>query len=364
MKESGSFVGHLKTFISVTLIAVMVWLLAESKMVRTQTFEAQVVLTTVPMANDSLEEASLVVRQASRSTDGLIQSLVRTVSIEIEGSTSGIDRFSRRLQNRIELRIGREIPANPGMHTLDLRSILRDSADMAIQGVVISKVTPEVIFVQVDELVTREFPIRVDMPAGVELDGAPRTDPPTVRVVAPSSVLAGVDANEAVVRVEAIKLAQLAQGRRETIPDIAIEIAGIGSNNWATVIEPAHVDVFVTLHTLSETMRLDRLPVQVLIAPAEIGKWRVQIADADKDLVNIEISGPAAAIELLKSGAVSPRAFVMLGFEELERGVGSKPAQILGLPVGCRIESAEFTVNLQISRLVGANPASGEPVDE
>lgn len=359
MNEKRTLLGHIRTFVIVTLITVMVWLLAESRMVQTRTIEAQVILTPVPLSADGSDGVSLVVRQALRQADGLDQ--IRTASIQIEGSTAGLDRFARLLQNRIELRIGREIPAEPGFHTLDLRAILRQTSNMAVHGLIITEVSPETITVEVDELVTREFRLRVDMPSGVELDGVPRTDPAQVRVVAPSSVLARVNATEASVRIDSSRLTQLAQGRLETIPGVVVELLGIDRQDWQTEIEPRQVDVFVTLKTLTENLTIDRLPVQVLLAPGEIGDWRVQIDDADKDLVNVVVSGPAQAIEQLKVGEVVPRAFVILTFEDLERQIGSITAQILGLPPGCRVVSPEVTVNLSISPIEPATQDEAQP---
>jgi hypothetical protein len=353
MSEQRTFFGHLRTFMIVTLITVMVWLLAESRMVLTRTLEAQVVFTSVPPASGSSadDEGGLVVRQALSPAERAlgVESAIRSARIQVEGSTSGIDQFVRLLQGRIELRIGREIPAESGIHMLDLREVLRQSSELAVHGLTITQVSPATVMVEVDRLETREFRIGVDMPAGVELDGVPRTDPPMVRVVAPSSVLAQVKTTQASVQIDSVKVAQLAQGRLETIPGVAIELPGIDRQGWHTQIEPAQVDVFLTLRTLTEQMTIDRLPVQVLMAPGEIGDWRVEISDADKDLVNIVIAGPAQEIEQLRSGEIVPRAFVSLTFEDLERRISSKPTQILGLPPGCRVVSPESVVNLTIS---------------
>ncbi len=343
MNEQRTFFGHLRTFVIVTLITVMVWLLAESRMVQTRVLEAQVILTSVPQASEGSGERPLVVRQVQG------QDQVRTATIQIEGSAAGLDRFARVLQNRIELRVGREIPAEPGIHTLDLREVLRQSSDMSVHGLIITEVSPETITVEVDELVTREFRLGVDMPAGVEFDGVPRTDPTMIRVVAPSSVLARVETAQASVRIDPGKVAQLSPGRLETIPGVAVELPGIDGQDWQTQIEPRQVDVFVTLRTLTENLTIDRLPVQVLLAPGEIGRWRIEIDEADKDLVNILVTGPAEAIEALRTGAATPKAFVALTFEDLERRIGSKPAHILGLPPECRVVSPEAMVNLTIS---------------
>lgn len=351
MSETRTLSGHIRTFLIVTLITVMVWLLAEARMVQTRTLEPQIVLTTV----DTAGGVSLVVRQV---TD---QVQIRTAAVKVEGSTSGLDRFARRLQNRIELRVGREIPATPGIHTLDLRQILRDSTETTVHGLIITEVSPATITVQVDELETRDFPIRVVMPNGVELDGVPRADPGSVRVIAPSSVLARVTANEAAVPVSLDVVSQLAQGRLETIPGVVVNLPGIARDDWATQIEPGQVDIRVTLRTQTQNLTIDRLPVQVLIAPGEIGKWVVQINDADKDLVNVMVVGPAKSIELLRSGETVPRAFVTLSFEDLGRGIRSKSAQILGLPAGCRLVDPDLTVNLDISQVGSAAQTPGEP---
>lgn len=357
MNESRTLLGHLRTFLIVTLITVMVWLLAESRMVRTRTLEPQIVLTTIEAAGG----ASLVVRQA---TD---QVQVRMASVKVEGSTAGLDRFARLLQSRIELRVGREIPAQPGIHTLDLRSILRELSETTVFGLIITEVTPATITVEVDELVTRDYPIRVIMPEGVELDGVPRADPASVRVVAPSSVLAQVEAHEASVQIEADVVAQLAQGRLETIPGVVVSLPGITRDDWSTQIDPGQVDIRVTLRSQAASLTIDRLPVGVLIAPSEIGKWRVIIDDADKDLVNVVVTGPAESIEMLRNGLAVPRAFVTLSFEDLGRGIRSQSAQILGLPPGVRLVSPEFSVNLQIARLdslelPAVDPAQADPV--
>ena len=354
MSETRTFFGHLRTFIIVTLITAMVWLLAESRMVRSRSLEAQVVLTTVPVSSVG-DGHELVVRQATDQTQ------IRTVEIKLEGSTAGLDRFARLLQNRVELRVGREIPAKPGVHSIDLRSVLRQSLETTVHGLIITDVTPANISVEVDELETREFPVRIVLPNEVQLDGVPRADPDLIQVIAPASVLAKVQSNEALVQINAGEIAQLAQGRLETIPGVIVEIDGLDRRDWATQINPAQVDVFVTLRTLTQNYTIDRLPVQVLLAPGEVGKWLIEINEADKDLVNIEVSGSAEAIELLKAGKAKPRAFINLSFEELERGIRSKSAQILGLPVGSRVISPQSTVNFTISPIENQADIRAEP---
>jgi hypothetical protein len=144
MNEERGTLARIRTIIVVTLISAMLWLLAESRMVRTSEIEAQVGLMKAQAAGG----IELVVRQSPE------EPLLRTIKVELEGSTSGIDRFARAMQNRFDLRLGREIPARPGIFTIDLRAELRKAADLDIHGVTIKSVTPETIMIEVDEIET------------------------------------------------------------------------------------------------------------------------------------------------------------------------------------------------------------------
>ncbi|MCR9075337.1 MAG: hypothetical protein NXI07_04790 [bacterium] len=353
MNEQRGILARIRTVIIVTLIAAMLWLLAESRMVRTRTIEAQLAITSVEPSG----VLELVVRQAPGATR------TRTVELELEGSTAGIDRLIRQLQSRVELRLGREIPARPGLFVIDLRAELRRSPDLDMHGVTIKTVSPETVQIEVDELEMREFPVRVSLPEGVQTDGAPRAEPALVRMQGPSSVFASVENEFARVTLTQEQIDQLTPGRLDTFPGAVVQIDGIAPGTWSTTLEPAQVDVLLELKSVTQRLELDALPVQVLIAPAEIGKWRVELDDADRDLIGVMVEGPVEAIEALRTDAVRPRALVSLTFEELERGVQAAPAQIVNLPPGCRVVSTDRTVGLQITRLPQdePNPAVENP---
>ncbi len=341
MNESRTIFAHIRTVVIVTLITVMVWLLAESRMVRSRAIEPQLVLTTLNPDGES----KYVVRQT------LGQEQVRSVSINMTGSLAGLDRFTRVLQSRIELRVGRDIPAEPGVHLIDLKEALRDLPELAaVHGLIITQVTPAMVSVEVDEVISLDLPIRVELPIGVELDGVPSSDPASVQVVGPRSSIQGLDSQEAIVRIQPEVLEHLSEGRLETIPGALVLLPVDRSYGWDIQTSPSQVDIRLTLKSQITRLTIGRLPIQVLIAPGEIGKWNVEIADADKDLINVLIEGPDKAIEQIRSGDVVPRAVVMLSFEDLGRGLESTTAQILGLPSGCRLLNPEFLVSLSITK--------------
>ena len=352
MNEERGTLARIRTIIVVTLISAMLWLLAESRMVRTSEIEAQVGLMKAQAAGG----IELVVRQSPE------EPLLRTIKVELEGSTSGIDRFARAMQNRFDLRLGREIPARPGIFTIDLRAELRKAADLDIHGVTIKSVTPETIMIEVDEIETRDLPVRVSVPDGVQTDTTPRAEPLQVRVRAPSTILSGLEAEHARVDLSDSQLDALTPGRLETIPGAIVSIDQLDAESWATSITPSQVDVLITLRSITQQLTLDPLPVQVMIAPEEIGDWQVEIDGSDRDLVGVVVEGPVEAIESLRNGNVRPRAFISLSFEDLGRGVRSAPAQIMNLPRGCRVVSSEKTVGIRITR-TPSDDASPSGVD-
>jgi len=349
-KQRGMF-ARIRTLIVVTLLTLMVWLLAESRMVQSNTIEAQVTIASVEPSGG----VEFVVRQSPNSIP------VRTVTLEIEGSTAGLDRFARQLQNNFELRVGREISPIPGTYTLDLRSILRASPDLDVHGVTIKEVNPPEIIVEVDELETREFRVGVQLPDGVQTDGSIRVEPASVRLRAPSTVLAALESQDATVTLSAAQIAQLTPGRYETVPGGVVEIENISVSDWSTTIEPAQVDVLLELKTVTQQLELDPLPIQVVIAPGEVGDWSVEIDDSDRDLVGVLIEGPVEDIEALRSGLISPKAFVSLSFEDLERGITSQKAEIMYLPAGCRVISPERDIGLRIARKNAPDSTPAQP---
>ncbi|MGV6814283.1 MAG: hypothetical protein ACWA5W_04635, partial [Phycisphaerales bacterium] len=190
------------------------------------------------------------------------------------------------------------------------------------------------------------------------LDGVPRSDPASVRVVGPKRAIEQLKAQHVIARVMPGVMDQLAQGRLETIPGVLIQLpdGGLGNDDLGGEIqtEPSQVDIRLTLKSQTARWTIGRLPIQIMIAPGEVGKWTVEVSDSDKDLVNVQIEGPASAIEAVRTGEVVPQAVVQLSFEDLGRGIESKSAQILGLPSGCRLLNPDFQVKLMISKVESA----------
>ncbi len=338
----------LRTLVLVSVVTLLVWLLAESRTVRTQIVEVSPRI-----------EAGMASEMMVRPAVGY--ALPESVKVNLSGSTAGLDQVRRSLQGRVLLRLGLEIPATPGVHEIDLREVLRASEILTDAGVGIIEVNPERIHVEVDEMAVVSLPVRAIQPDGAlfENGGTPRTDPSVLRVRGPASVLARLEGREGLVRLETETIEALRPGVSERIARQRVELPE-DPDRWGTVFDPEFVDVSLTLRSRTQSYTLAPMPVQVQLAPGEVGRWRVSLESGQQDLVGVEVTGPSDQIDRLRSGEVVPAAVIALTFDELERRIESKRASISGLPPGVTIVSG---TDLGVRLTIRETEASGQPGD-
>lgn len=329
----------LRTVILVTVITLLVWLLAESRTVRSQVSELSPRLT-------SGSTTELVMRPAPG------YSWPEAFKVSLTGSTAGLDQVSRSLQGQLPLRLGIEIPAVPGVHEIDVREVLRRLEVMMAAGVGVVEVSPDRLRVEVDAVGTVSVPVRVVTPEGVAFDsrGNPTPVPNAIRATGPAGVLARLQGQEAIVTLDAATVAGLTPGQAETVR-LRAEVPA-DEDRWMTTFEPDYVEVVLTLRSRTQTLVLGAMPIQVLVAPGEVGRWEITLQPGAQDLVGIEVTGPSDQVERLRSGEVVPTALISLSFDELERGVETKRAQIQGLPPGVQVSpTSDLGVRLSIRRV-------------
>jgi hypothetical protein len=340
----------LRTGILVTLITMLIWLLAESRTVQLRVTDLSPRL-----------EVTAASRQVVRPPPGV--RLPETVKLTLSGSAAGVNEVIRSLEGRLTLRVGIEVPASPGIHEINLREVLRDSDLIVNAGVGVLEVNPDRISVEVDDLTSASLPVRVIAPEGVafETQGAPRALPSVLRLRGPASVLARLAGSEAVVYLDPARVAELIPGQPEMISRLRVDVPQ-DPDRWATTVEPEYLDVALTLRSRTQTLVLAAMPVQVLLAPGEVGRWSVTLQPGDQDMVGVEVTGPSDQIERLRSGEIVPTALIALSFDELERAVESKVAQIQGLPPGVQVApGSDMGVRLTITRPQIEEPAARTP---
>ena len=324
--------ASIRTLLLVTIITLVVWLLAESRMVQTR--EVRLRLTLVSTPNSA--ERPMVIRPAPGEVwNG-------TVTVELEGSLASLDAATREMRGTLDLLIGQQVPQSVGVHELDLRTILRENPVLRSQGVGVRSLSTDVAVVEVDEITTLQIPVDVVLPEGTRLEAPARTQPESVTVRGPRSVVARFEGTDAKAVVPEMAMASLTPGQFGVVPGVQARLPSIElprEDAWIPTVSPTRVEVRLTLRTLAQSVVVERLPIQVLLAPGEIGRWDVRMNPGDEDLVQLRLEGPTEAIESIRDGSVAPRAMLVLSFQELEQGITTKAPVVLGLPEGVRIRS-------------------------
>lgn len=332
----------LKTITIVTVLSALTWALAESQTLRTQALTLRVALEDGSTGPSERTLGPVVRVDPAQPWDGAAE-------LALTGSAALIDGLADRLRGRAALVVGRELPTEPGTHTINLRDALRASEAFRASGVTIESVSPESVTIQVDQLETRELTIRVSLPDGVEPETTPAPRPASVILTAPAALLDALEPGAtAVATVTPEQVEPLLPGRDETLTAVRVTPPASIAGAWAVRLDPARADVTIRLRSKSSSLTIPRLPVQLLIAPAEAGRWTVEVEPSDQDLIDVTLTGPQEQLDRIRRSEVRPMAFVSLTFEELEAGVASKRATIVGLPAGVRAQAAREDVRLSI----------------
>lgn len=337
------------------MLAMLVWVFAEAESLRSED-------TSIEMIFESERRAERVIDITDpRRNEPYPAGTPITISLSIDGSTAALDSFFRRGGGRtIRFSPGSgRIPNTPGEHALDVREALREHPLFEDSGITIKKVEPQTLRLVVDEVVAREVRVEVVTPIG-DLDGLPEAQPGLVRVVAPAREAALLtDESAAVLRVDDGTWSRLVPGRRETIPGVRLELPTELAGSSRARLEPASADVLLTVRSRTASIVLPSVPVHLRVAPAELGRFNIEIAEQDRSIIDVTVSGPAELVRQVADKTLPIIAFVPLSFEELERGIPGKDAQFTNVPGGAlRFEAARRNVRLTITRREVAAPVS------
>ncbi len=330
--------ARVKTGFVVVLLTLLVWVIAESRTLRSEQ------VTLVVAIADEGDGANLV-----RVTDPAWEG---AVEVTLLGSAAVVADARERLGGRVSLVVGRELPSTPGSHVVALREALRKTEALRETGVSISEIRPETVTIEMDRAVEIRVPVAARTPQGV-LDGPPRLTPASVMLRVPASALVGVDQStlEALAVIDQEMIDDVPPGREEVLSGVRLRPPAALADAWHVSMAPPIVDAAVAVRTRTRTYTIPRLPVQVLLPPPELGRWRIELATEDTDLFDVVVSGPSEAVGRIERGEASPMAVVSLSFQELADGIGSKAARIVFLPPGVTARVEDPSVGLSIERI-------------
>ena len=330
-----------KMYVVVTVLTALIWVFAESESLRTSTVTVEVVF-------ESGAEG-LAVRPAPDD-----EGWSGRITIELGGTALGISRVRDELPGRLVLRAGRDFPAVPGRRLLDLRELIGSTQLLTNNTVTVEQCTPSGVTVEVEDLREVQVRVAVRLPAGSGRTTAV-AEPATVLVRLPATAADRLEAEGIGIGVHVsvnedqlagITLGEQAEVRGlEVLPDIDLRMAGA----WVAEIEPSAVAVQVTRRAITETVTMPSIPVFLRMTPLELNRWDVVVPPPGDALREVTFTGPAEAIERIRSRALVVTADVTLTYDELAGGITAKRARIHGLPEGVSYRVVSDEVSLRIS---------------
>lgn len=330
-----------RTALLVGFVTILIWVYAEAESLSQSQQEVQIRF--VSSAPD------VVVRPLGDEWRGVVR-------VRVEGAAAALARTPRVL----ELPLGAPwVPADEGEHTIDLRAALRASEAMQDAGVTLLDVDPATTVVRVRELSTMDdVEVRVDL-GGVELAGPAAVTPRTATVTAGKNALdqlRALGAGEHVIaRISPDEIEGLPEGQPVRISARLSLPPGVDSAG--SRISPAEAEVTLTLRSRTESARVDASPVHLLMLPGESSRYSVTLDVDDVFVRDVTVTGPAIAIERIRSGEMQIVAVLRLSSDELEQGITSKSvtfaaiagAAMADLPDGLLIDAPQRVVQFTVA---------------
>lgn len=332
-------ISRIRTSLILLLLAIVVWLFAESESLGEVEQNARIEFNT---AQDDRDQ--LLVRAVD--FDGRI-------TVSLKGAQSSIQRARAALEGVLRLEPGMPgVPDSGGRHTIDLLDILSRLPALRATGITIDLVQPRRVTIEIEELVVRSFPIEAVIPE-VEILGDITIVPDRAEVRLPRSLADTLtEATGVLARVPSPR--PLPPGTH-TLQNIPLLLPAEMEDVRGVSLLTRRATLEFTIRSTLTTETFDSIPVQVLLPPIETGDWRI-VLDEEDQFVRAEFSGPSEIIEQLRNGETRLVAVFSLTDVELSAAITSKQLRIMvltdatpaPLPEGLTItsppQSARFTI--------------------
>jgi hypothetical protein len=334
-----SVLSQITTFVTVTIVALLVWLYAEDANIQTYAKQAVRVQFVLPAGADGL----ITPREPI------------TVLVDFDGSNGQYQQFEDASDEIIEI----ELPID---QTLDLQALeidLRDEIEQADRlkqlGINVTSVSPERTTVTYEKILDVSLDVVIRQRTGaIKLASANFSDadqPPrvTLRKV-PASVASQIGNLNAIAWIDEEDVASLNKGTPQQIT-VDLELPGA----IATLPRDlSKVDLLVTVADDRDTVQIERRPILLSYPPSINERYIIELEESDRFITAFELEGPRDQIALLKADQASKDvwASVRLSNEEADMaasngGVLSKAVDIIA-PRGVVLTSEVVRVSIKV----------------
>jgi hypothetical protein len=341
-------IARLRTLLVVALITGLIWVVAESASLRTQTLSA----TIVPASTDEFA-MSLIGPSGTDARGG-------EILVMVDGATSRLDAVGAALRSVLRLEPGLPgVPREPGEHLIDLRTFVQGSRALVGSGVRVSSVQPAVLTLRIEPLVSRSVPIRAVLPE-LDLEGPAELVPAQTTIRLPESLALTLPPDAAATaEVDAKALVGVRSGKRQTIPGVIVHLPSMLEGKAFVSMDASKADVTLTVRGSVVRRVVDDVPVMLRCDPALLQDWDLSIEPASRNLHEVGVTGPpslvAEILSKLDSGGRGLVAYVGVTREELEQAEESegtlvKDAVFSDLPSSISFDAKQRSVRMRVQR--------------
>lgn len=299
---------QLPTFLTVTLVAFLIWAFAE-----TETLRSREVAVELFIEQDPAQE-----RIATAAATGTAS--LRCV-LTVEGTANSLAQLETIAARPLKIpATATTLTREPGEKIVDMREIVRDVVELQQRGVSIKKIEPASAVILIDDIVQREIRVRPDL-GTLDLEGPAEARPSRVTLKLPSRQESLLPDDAVVIAApDDILLARAVRGRRETVTAVRLRLPPSLTGSKFVRVAPQEVDVSFTLRSRTATTTIASVPVQIQVAPSEQPNWDIRIDLKDQFIADVTVTGPTETIRQLEENKLAVVALLTLSFTELESG--------------------------------------------
>lgn len=335
----------------VSLVTVMIWLFAEAESLAKSQHEARLRFVDPSGAK--------IVKIISPGWDG-------TVTVTVQGPASAVQNAPAILGEGVEIPLNRAgVPDADGEQPVDMRTALRADRRLSDAGLTVVDVEPATLRIDVEPLDELSDVEVVPEVAGVELAEPVVVDPPRVHVRGPSTVIGALKSlargPRVIARPSAGAVEGLTPGARQTIDATVTLPPAIARDRSEAQVTPSTVRLTLTIKGRKESIRVPSAPVQVLLPPHELDKWRVEINPDDQLVKDVRITGPGELISQVRDGRIPVVAVLALSSDDLQARIAAKPIDFWRLPPGLTVEGGDAPIRLTIEPRTPSGMTGPEP---
>ena len=330
----------IETWIVVSLIAVLVWLYAEAKVLQQHTGTIQVNVQD-PTARYKISSPNVQVRVSYKASSGEHQ------------------RFKDKTQDPLLIELDTSEYAANDQITLLMKDRLMQAGleELAITEVLVD---PETYLLTVNLLDTFMLPIEVQTQAGISLAGEAEPRPAGILVNAPADLIEQLKGQVATAQLSQDNMGGTEAGRTDTADDLPLRFPvalaeALQENDPWVGVDHRSVDVTYTVADNSARTTLARVPLVVLLTAAQQAVYEVQ--PAELWLTDVQLVGPSDIIRAIENGdpAYSVQAELDLTSRDLSgingtttespvirsnaAGIVSDPNPLDGVPLTVRLRN-------------------------